>query len=101
MSKNPASIEVEETLNRIQNHKGVVGYIVINNEGISIKSTLDSSTTTQYVQLIKRLNDRAISVIRDLDPNDQLRFLRLKSQKHEIIVAPEKEYILVTIQDPQ
>ena len=26
MSKNPASIEVEETLNRIQNHKGVVGY---------------------------------------------------------------------------
>jgi dynein light chain roadblock-type len=53
------------------------------------------------VQLIKRLNDRAISVIRDLDPNDQLRFLRLKSQKHEIIVAPEKEYILVTIQDPQ
>merc|ERR1711879_785926 len=101
MSKTAGSLEVEETLNRIQNHKGVVGYIVINSEGISIKSTLDSSTTTQYVQLIKRLNDRAISVIRDLDPNDQLRFLRLRSQKHEIIVAPEKEYILVTIQDPQ
>merc|ERR1712138_56559 len=101
MSKTATSAEVEETLNRIQNHKGVVGYIVINNEGISIKSTLDSSTTTQYVQLISRLNSKAISVIRDLDPMDNLRFLRLRSQKHEIIIAPEKEYILVCIQDPQ
>merc|ERR1712036_12004 len=93
--------EVEETLKRIQTHKGVLGYIVINNDGIPIKTTLDNSTTTQYAQLILQLTKKSISVVRDLDPQDSLRFLRLRSQKHEIMVAPEKDYLLVVIQDPQ
>lgn len=40
------------------------------------------------------------SVVRDLDPQDALRFLRIRSNKHEIMVAPEKDYVLVVIQDP-
>ena len=39
--------EVEETLKRLVTHKGVIGTIVVNGDGIPIKSTLDSHTTTQ------------------------------------------------------
>lgn len=42
------SQEVEDTLKRIQSHKGVVGTIVVNNEGIPVKSTLDNTSTVQY-----------------------------------------------------
>ncbi|KAA0203005.1 hypothetical protein HAZT_HAZT007911 [Hyalella azteca] len=93
------SAEIEETLRRIQSHKGVVGVIVINSEGIPIKSTLDNPTTVQYTGLISGLADKARSVVRDLDPTNDLTFFRLRSRKHEIMVAPDKEYMLIVVQN--
>ena len=55
---NKMSSEVEETLKRLVSHKGVIGTIVVNNDGIPIKSTLDNHTTTQYVGLINQLVDQ-------------------------------------------
>ncbi|XP_044745600.1 dynein light chain roadblock-type 2 [Coccinella septempunctata] len=92
--------EVEDTLKRIQSHKGVVGIIVVNSEGIPIKTTLDNTTTVQYAGLISSLSDKARSVVRDLDPSNDLTFLRIRSKKHEIMVAPDKEFILMVIQNP-
>ncbi|XP_076047781.1 dynein light chain roadblock-type 2-like isoform X2 [Oratosquilla oratoria] len=83
------SAEVEERLKRIQAHKGVVGVIVVNSEGIPIKSTLDNPTTIQYTGLISGLTDKAKSVVRDLDPTNDLTFLRVRSKKHEIMIAPD------------
>ena len=92
--------EVEETLKRIQAHKGVVGTIVVNAEGIPIKTTLDNTTTVQYAGLIGLLSDKARSVVRDLDPTNDLTFLRIRTKKHEIMVAPDREFILIVIQNP-
>lgn len=94
------SNEVEETMKRIQSHKGVVGTIVVNSEGIPVKSTLDNTTTVQYAGLISSLADKARSVVRDLDPSNDLTFLRIRSKKHEIMVAPDKEFILIVVQNP-
>jgi len=93
------SNEIDETLKRIQSHKGVVGVIVVNNEGVAIKSTLDNTTTVQYTGLVTSLTDKARGVVRDLDPTNDLTFLRLRSKKHEIMIAPEKEYMLIVVQN--
>ena len=37
--------ELDETLRRIQDSKNVAGIILINKEGITLKSSLDSSVT--------------------------------------------------------
>eukprot|EP00794_Sanderia_malayensis_P019249 gene19249-21177_t len=92
--------EVEETLKRIQSHKGVLGIIVVNNEGIPIRTTLDNSTTVQYAGLIHQLAAKARSTVRDIDPQNDLTFLRIRSKKHEIMIAPDKEYMLIVIQNP-
>ncbi|KAK9702105.1 Roadblock/LC7 domain [Popillia japonica] len=126
------SNEVEETMKRIQSHKGVVGTIVVNSEGIPIKTTLDNTMTVQYAGLISSLVelesysvtgipikttldntmtvqyaglisslvDKARSVVRDLDAANDLTFLRIRSKKHEIMVAPDKEFILIVVQNP-
>ncbi|BES99738.1 Robl_LC7 [Nesidiocoris tenuis] len=92
--------EVDDTLKRIQSHKGVVGIIVINSDGVPIKSTLDNTTTVQYAALMTQLCDKSRSAIRDLDPTNDLTFLRLRSKKHEIMIAPDKDFILIVIQAP-
>jgi dynein light chain roadblock-type len=93
-----SATEVEETIKRITGHKGVIGLIVVNAEGIPIKTTLDNSTTTQYASLLQQLTSKARSVVRDIDPQNDLTFLRIRSKKHEIMVAPDKEYLLIVIQ---
>ncbi|XP_005986818.1 dynein light chain roadblock-type 1 [Latimeria chalumnae] len=92
--------EVEETLKRIQSQKGVQGIIVVNAEGIPIKTTMDNATTVQYTGLIHQLVLKARSTVRDIDPQNDLTFLRVRSKKNEIMVAPDKEYFLIVIQNP-
>ncbi len=38
--------------------QGVIGTIVVNNEGVPIKSTLDNATTVQYSGLLNNLVDQ-------------------------------------------
>ncbi|KAH9507779.1 Dynein light chain roadblock-type 2 [Bulinus truncatus] len=90
--------EVEETLKRIQSHKGVTGIIVLNCEGIPIKTTMDNSTTVQHASLLHSLTGKARSTIKDLDAQNELVFLRMRTRKHEILCAPDKEYLLIVIQ---
>uniref|UniRef100_A0A8C7J7T6 Dynein light chain roadblock-type 2 n=1 Tax=Oncorhynchus kisutch TaxID=8019 RepID=A0A8C7J7T6_ONCKI len=68
--------------------------------GIPIRTTLDNSTTVQYAGLLHQLTMKARSTVRDLDPQNDLTFLRIRSKKHEIMVAPDKEYLLIVIQNP-
>ncbi|XP_037535655.1 dynein light chain roadblock-type 1 [Nematolebias whitei] len=92
--------EVEETLKRIRNQKGVQGIIIVNSEGIPIKTTLDNSSTVQYAALIHQLVMKARSTVRDIDPQNDLTFLRVRSKKNEIMIAPDKDYFLIVIQNP-
>ena len=55
-----------------------------------IKSTLDESTTADYADLLPGLTAMARSMVRELDPLNDLEFLRVRSAKHEIMVAPSE-----------
>jgi dynein light chain roadblock-type len=47
---------------------------------------------------------KARAVVRNMDPDNDLNFVRIRSKKHEIMIAPEfektREYYLVVVQDP-
>jgi len=94
------SNEVEDAIKRICSHKGVVGMIVINYEGIPIKSTVDNALSVQYAAQVQQLVDKSRTMIKELDGNNDLSFIRLRTKKHEVLVAPDKEYALIVIQNP-
>uniref|UniRef100_A0A3Q2VBR1 Dynein, light chain, roadblock-type 1 n=1 Tax=Haplochromis burtoni TaxID=8153 RepID=A0A3Q2VBR1_HAPBU len=68
-----------------------------NENGIPIKSTLDNSSTVQYAGLIHQLVMKARSTIRDIDPQNDLTFMRVRSKKNEIMIAPDKDFFLIVI----
>ncbi|KAL7470346.1 hypothetical protein ACHAXS_010566 [Conticribra weissflogii] len=98
----PSTIaEMEETIARISSHKGVEGVMIMNRQGAMIKSTLeDKEQTTAQSAELSNLTAKASSVVALLNPDDELKFLRIRSKQREILVSPEKEYILVVIQNP-
>jgi len=77
--------EVEATLQRINSHKGVLGTIIVNDEGQAIRTTADAAVTAQYAEFIPQLASMARSLVRDLDPQNDLQFLRIRSRMHEIM----------------
>ena len=46
------SQKLEETLNRISTHKGVLGVIIADTKGIAIRSTMNAEKTIEYGSLI-------------------------------------------------
>ncbi|KAI8889207.1 roadblock-type dynein light chain [Backusella circina FSU 941] len=94
------TIEVEETLKRISSKKGVKAVVILNGEGSVIRSTLDADLSKQYGQLISSLVQQARTAVTTLDDQNDLTFLRVRTKKHEIMVAPDNDYLLIVIQNP-
>jgi dynein light chain roadblock-type len=97
--------EVEKILNRIESHKGVLGVVVLNPKGKVLKTSMDTTTTTQYSSLCRKLVGMAQRTVRDLDPQDDMVTLRIRTDDHEIMIAPGKSsegnYHIVTLQSVQ
>ena len=104
---------IDERLNRIQTVKGVKGLLVCtfktseNKDEVGsgavqiIKSTMPpGEMTSKYAKNMAELAQQARFLVRDLDPSNDLTFLRIKCKKHEMMVAPDKAFYLVVIQAP-
>ncbi|EDV99325.1 dynein light chain roadblock-type 2 [Drosophila grimshawi] len=94
------SAEVEEMLKRFQNVKNVVGILVVDNDGIVIKSTLDNQTAVHYAGIMRTLTEKARQVILDLDATNEFTSMRMRTSYFEIILMPQDNYIIVVIQNP-
>jgi dynein light chain roadblock-type len=93
---------VEEVVNRLSTVPGVEGVVVVNKDGIPVKSTLgDRTQELHYASLLTALNDKVRQTIHTIDETDKLMTIRLRSGKHEIVVVPEGDALLLVIQKPK
>ena len=90
----------EETMKRISSHKDVLGMIIVDSEYIPVRTTLEYTLAKRYATQVGHLISNACSLVRDIDPQNELTVLRICSKKHEIMVAPENHYLLIVIQKP-
>ena len=110
---------IEDLIKGIKKHAGVKGFIIVNYEGIPIRHDFDDNDrqlAIHYAGLLQNLATKAASAIEKLEPSgngyggamgqaapgalSELQFIRLRSRKHEILVAPEQDYLLIVIQEP-
>uniref|UniRef100_F1LH79 Dynein light chain roadblock n=1 Tax=Ascaris suum TaxID=6253 RepID=F1LH79_ASCSU len=89
--------DVEETIKRIQAQKGVVGVIIMDSLGRAIRSTMDEEATSRHCSRLQQLCVKSVNVIRELDPSNDLTFLQLRTKKHEIMIAPDNDYLLAVV----
>ena len=64
-----------------------------------VRSTMpQGKEATEYGVHLSLLAKQARNLIRDLNPNNDLTFLRITCKKHEMMIAPDKDYFLIVIQ---
>ena len=56
---------------------------------------------TSYGVTLSTLAAQARSLVRDLDPSNDLTFLRITCKKYEMMIAPDKDFYLIVIQKPE
>ena len=62
---------------------------IVNAEGVPIYSSAsDAAFAADHASLVAQLAAKANATIRSLDPTNDMTFLRVRSQKHEILIAP-------------
>uniref|UniRef100_A0A673A9Q1 Dynein light chain roadblock n=2 Tax=Sphaeramia orbicularis TaxID=375764 RepID=A0A673A9Q1_9TELE len=91
--------EIEDTLKRIEFTQGVTGTIVVNSQGIPIRTTFDNVSTARYAELVRPLTMLARSTVRSLDPENDLTFLRIRSKKDEIMIGLDNDFLVIVIQE--
>ncbi|CAH1757004.1 9777_t:CDS:2 [Entrophospora sp. SA101] len=100
-NKEQSTTEVEETIKRLSTNKHVQGVMIVNEDGQTIKSTFDVNLSKKYSDLITKLIEQAKTCVKDMDESNDLTFLRVRTKKHELMVAPENEYYLIVLQNPE
>ena len=82
--------------------------------GAILHTSLSEDQSNQYAAIISSLSQKASILISTLDPDDdgngdgdgdgvggdELNFIRIRSKKKEIMVAPDKEFLMMVIQNP-
>ncbi len=90
---------ISATLTRITSQPDVIGVIVLTADGETIRTTFeDQEESNKYATLVSQFSSMCRSAVRDIDPTNDLRFVRLRSQKHEIISIPEHGYQFIAVQ---
>ena len=96
--------EVEERILRIRGHKGVMGLLIVDENGKVLRTTMnttgdkDQPNPRQIAAKITDLAKKARSVVRDIDPQNDLTFFRVRTKKSEVMVAPDKNLFLIVLQ---
>ncbi|KAJ1952209.1 hypothetical protein EC988_003676, partial [Linderina pennispora] len=96
-----SQIDIDETVNRLASKRGVESVIVMTKDGRVIRTTGETERSELHGKLLSKLARDAAEIVEELESSDELSFLRIRTTKHEIMVALDHSYLLVVIQAPQ
>ena len=86
-----------DIMKRILSHENVIGLIILNQEGLLLKSTMENDETLQYVTHINGLTESMVRGIKQLDPQNEVVVLRINTKTTEIMIVPEPDYKLIVV----
>jgi len=90
--------QVDEILKDLQRTPGFKDYIILNNDGIVIRHTMESNErAVQHAHHITELYNKSVAQIQDLfdHPDDnRVENVRMRTEKYEMIVSSIGSYTI-------
>ncbi|KAL3777579.1 hypothetical protein ACHAWO_008867 [Cyclotella atomus] len=86
-----------EEAERIKSREGVDSYLICNVDGVVFRRhpKLSRQAADALAKKMTGLADVAKDVARDLDPTDDIRILRIKTARKEVLVSREEDFLIV------
>ncbi|KAF8991535.1 hypothetical protein BDQ17DRAFT_1401892 [Cyathus striatus] len=84
--------ELESTLTMLSSHRSVLGYLLITRGHPYAIIRQAVARMVEHVQ-------NGLEEVRN-DDGDDIRFMRIRTKRHEIMISPDERYILAVLHDP-
>ncbi|WRT69190.1 uncharacterized protein IL334_006174 [Kwoniella shivajii] len=121
--QSPPPPEIESTLSRLSSYRNVKGVMILsrtpsgassstaapspgtvtNASGGIVQATgniFEGESGKKYAKAVEEIVLRVGKALGECDESDDLKFMRIRTKKHELIITPDEKYLLVVLQDP-
>jgi dynein light chain roadblock-type len=100
--------ELEQTLALLSSHKSVLGYMLLSRgHPVSILRhsgvVFDGEQGRKYASVIAKIVETAQKGFDDIsgeNEGDDVKFLRVRTKRHELMISPDGRYLLAVLHDP-
>ncbi|CAA7267860.1 unnamed protein product [Cyclocybe aegerita] len=110
------SPELEQTLSMLSSHRSVLGYMlitrghhpsIIRHSGVVFEGEQGKRYAAAVARIVQSVQhgleevrgDDTIGPAGEAD-GDEVRFMRIRTKRHEIMISPDERYILAVLHDP-
>lgn len=93
--------EFEDRFAELTHNKSVVGAMILTAEGKTVRSTFDSTSSSSYAEFAYKLIKTTRELLQETDSGNDVKFFRLTTKKHEIMMSPDNQYVLLVIHHTQ
>ena len=91
--------EVENTVSRLSSHKGVKAVMILSDQGEIVQSSFPPESEVEQAKILVKIKRLSSSLFQN-ESDEEVSFIRIRTQHHELLVAPNNDYILVVLHDP-
>ena len=88
--------EIQDTISRISENKGVLGIMILNKRGDILQSTWKPEEQLQHAKAISGIVRQCGMLLVEDDP---LSMITIRSLQKEILVSPDGDYLLAVLQN--
>ncbi|KAI0259073.1 hypothetical protein BC834DRAFT_662042 [Gloeopeniophorella convolvens] len=101
--------ELEQTLALLSSHRSVLGYLllsrgqpvsIIRHSGVVFEGEHGRKYATAVGKMVEGVQGALEEVSDDVNEGDEIRFMRIRTKRHEIMISPDKRYLLAVLHDP-
>ncbi|KAL5477018.1 NAA38_2 [Sanghuangporus weigelae] len=102
--------ELEQTLSMLSSHRTVLGYLllsrtapvkIIRHSGVVFEGEQGRRYAAVVSKIVEAVHSGLESVGVDGADADELRFMRIRTKRHELMISPDERYLLAVLHDPQ
>ena len=95
------SQDFEDRFAELIHNKSVIGAMILTAEGKTVRTTFDSATSTNYSEFAYKLMKTTRTLLQESDSGNDVKFFRLTTKKHEIMMSPDNQYVLFVVHHSQ
>lgn len=101
--------DVEQMLSMLSAHRSVLGYILLSRgEQVSIIRhsgvVFEGDHGKKYAAVIRRIVESVQTGLEEVsgeeNEGDNIKFMRIRTKRHELMISPDHRYLLAVLHDP-
>ncbi|GBE89291.1 hypothetical protein SCP_1502990 [Sparassis crispa] len=101
--------ELEQTLTMLTSHRSVLGYMLlsrshpvtmIRHSGVVFEGEQGKRYASAISRIVESVHSGLAEVTEGQSEPDDMRFMRIRTKRHEIMISPGDRYLLAVLHDP-